>query len=55
MTVSEGISSSAICGYMPNTNKVGTRLSKLAVLLRALNAIYRVISLLILGNLTTII
>ena len=40
---------------MPNTNKIGTRLFGLAVLLKALNAIYKAASLLILGNLTTII
>ena len=51
----EGISSLAIYKYAPNTSKIGTRLSKLAVLLRALNAIYRAISLLILGSLTIII
>ena len=55
ITIGEGTSSSAIRGYAPNTSKVGTRLSRLAVLLRALNAIYRAASLLILGNLTTII
>ena len=55
MTVGEGISSLAIYGYAPNTNKIGTRLFRLAVLLRALNAIYRATSLLILGSLITII
>ena len=55
MTVGEGISSLAIYGYMPNINKVGTRLSGLAVLLKALNTIYKTISLSILGSLTTII
>ena len=55
MTVDEGVSSSAIYKYAPNTNKVGTRLFRPAVLLRALNTIYRAISLLIPGSLTTII
>ena len=55
ITVGKGISSLAIYRYAPNTNKVGTRPSRLAVLLRALNAIYRAISLLILGSLMTII
>ena len=55
ITVGEGISSLAIYGYAPNTNKVGTRLSGLAVLLKALNTIYRAVSLLILGSLTAII
>ena len=55
MTVGEGISSLAIYGYMPNINKVGTRLSGPVVLLKALNAICRATSLLILGSLITII
>ena len=55
ITVGKGISNSAIYRYTLNTNKVGTRPSKPAVLLRALNAIYRTISLLILGSLMTII
>ena len=55
ITVGKGISSLAIYRYTPNTNKIGTRLFRLAVLLKALNAIYRAISLLILGSLTTII
>jgi hypothetical protein len=55
MTVGEGISSLAIYRYTPNTSKVGTRLSKLAVLLKALNTIYKAASLLILGSLMTII
>ena len=55
VTIGKGISSLAIYGYTPNTNKVGTRLSRLAVLLRALNTIYRAIFLLILGSLITII
>ena len=55
VTVGEGAFSSAIYRYMPNTNKVGTRPSRLVVLLKALNAIYRAASLLILGSLTTII
>ena len=55
MTLGKGISSLAICGYILNTNKVGTKLFRLVVLLRALNAIYRAIYLLILGSLITII
>ena len=55
MTVGEGISSSAIYRYTPNTNKVGTRPSRLAVLLKALNTIYRTAFLSILGSLMTII
>ena len=55
VTVSKGVSSLVIYKYAPNTSKVGIKLSKLIVLLRALNTIYRVISLLILGSLTTII
>ena len=55
VTVGKGISNLAIYRYALNTNKVGTRLSRLAVLLRALNTIYRTISLLILGSLITII
>jgi hypothetical protein len=55
VTIGEGISSSAIYRYALNTNKIDTRLSGLAVLLRALNTIYRTTSLLILGNSTTII
>ena len=55
ITVDKGISSLAIYRYTPNTNKVGTKLSRLAVSLRALNTIYRAISLSIPGSLTTII
>ena len=55
ITVGEGTSSLAICGYAPNTNKVGTRPFRLAVLLRALNTIYRAASLLIPSSLITII
>ena len=55
ITVGEGVSSSAIYGYAPNTNKIGTRLFRPAVLLKALNTICRAISLLILGSLITII
>ena len=55
MTVSEGIFNSAIYKYAPNTNKIGTRPFKLAVLLRALNTIYKAISLLILSSSTTIV
>ena len=55
ITVGEGISNLAIHGYALNTSKVGTRLFRLVVLLRALNAIYKAISLSILGSSTTII
>ena len=55
ITISEGVSSLVIRRYTLNTNKVGTRLSRLAVLLKALNAIYRTASLLILGSSITII
>ena len=55
ITVGKGISSSAIYRYIPNTSKVGIRLFRPAVLLRALNAIYRAISLLIPSSLITII
>ena len=55
ITVGEGISSSVICGYILNINKVGTRPFRLAVLLKALNTIYKAASLLILGSLITII
>ena len=53
--VGKGVSNLAICGYAPNTNKIGTRPSGLVVLLKALNTICRATSLLILGSLTTII
>ena len=55
ITVSKGVSSLTIYGYTPNTNKIGTRPFKLAVSLKALNTIYRVISLSIPGSLTAII
>jgi hypothetical protein len=55
ITIGEGASSSVIRRYTPNTSKVGTRLSRLVVSLRVLNTIYRTISLLILGNSTTMI
>ena len=55
ITVGEGISSLAIYRYTPNTSKVGIRLFRLVVLLKALNAIYRATSLLILGSLMAII
>ena len=55
ITIGEGISSLAIYKYAPNTNKINTRPFRPAVLLKALNAIYRAISLLILGSLITII
>ena len=55
ITDSNGISNLTIWGYMPNTNSIGTNLLKLAVLLMALNAIYSVIFLSILGTLIVII
>ena len=55
ITVSEGVSSLAIYRYALDTNKIGIKLSGLAVLLRALNTIYKTASLLILGSLITII
>ena len=55
ITVGKGISSLAIYRYAPNTNKVNIKLFRPAVLLKALNTIYRVISLLILSSLMTII
>ena len=55
VTVNKGISSLAIRGYILNTSKVDTRLSRLVVLLKALNTIYRAASLSILGSLITII
>ena len=55
ITVGKGISSLAIYRYAPNTNKVNTKLFRLAVLLKVLNAIYKAASLLILGSSITII
>ena len=55
ITVDKGISNLAICGYTPNTNKIGIRPFRLVVLLKALNTIYKTISLLILSSSTTII
>ena len=55
ITVGEGVSNLAIHGYAPNTNKVGTKPSGPAVLLKALNTIYRTAFLSILGSLMTII
>ena len=55
VTVGEGVSSSAIYRYALNTSKVGTKPSRLAVLLRALNTIYKAVSLLILSSSITII
>ena len=51
VTVGKGISNSAIHGYVLNINKVNTRLSRLVVLLKALNAICKTAFLLILGSL----
>ena len=55
MTVGEGISNLAIYRYAPNTNKIDTRPFRPAVSLKALNTIYRAISLSILSSSTTII
>ena len=55
ITMGEGASSLAIYGYALNTNKVGTKPFKLAVLLKASNAIYKATSLSILGSSMTII
>jgi hypothetical protein len=55
MTISEGASSSVIRRYTPNTSRIGTRLSRLVVLLRALNTICRTISLSVPGSSTTMI
>ena len=55
ITVGKGISSLAIYRYASNTNKVNTKLFRLAVLLKVLNAIYKAASLLILGSSITII
>ena len=55
VTVNKSVSSLAIYRYALNTSKVNTRPFRLAVLLKALNAIYKAISLLILGSLITII
>ena len=55
ITVGKGAFSLAIYRYVPNTNKINIRLFRLVVLLKALNAIYRVTFLLILGSLIAII
>ena len=55
ITIGEGVSSSAIYKYALNISKVGTRLSRLAVLLKVLNTICKTAFLLILGSSTTII
>jgi hypothetical protein len=55
MIVGEGASSSVIRRYAPNISKIGIRLSRLVVSLRALNTIYRAIFLSIPGNSTIII
>jgi hypothetical protein len=55
ITVSKGAFSSVIYRYVLNTSSIRTKPFKLAVLLRALNAIYSTISLLILKILTVII
>ena len=53
--IGEGIFNLVIHRYALNTSKVGTRLFRLVVLLKALNTIYRTTSLLILSSLITII
>jgi hypothetical protein len=55
VTVSEGVLNSTIRGYTPNTRSIGTRPSRPAVLLIALNTIYRVTSLLRSGSSVAII
>ena len=55
VTIGKGISNLAIYGYALNNSKINIRLSRPAVLLRALNIIYKTAFLLILGSLTTII
>ena len=55
MTINKDISSLAIYRYALNTNKVGTKLFRPVVLLKALNAIYKTASLSILNSLITII
>ena len=55
ITNSDDISNLTIWGYTLNINSIGTNLLGLVVLLIALNAIYSIISLLILGILTVII
>ena len=55
ITVGKGASNLAIRGYILNTSKVGTKLFRLAVSLKALNVIYKATSLSILGSLMTII
>ena len=52
---SNSASNLTIRGNTPNTNSIGTNLLGLAVLLIALNAIYSIIFLLILGILIVII
>jgi hypothetical protein len=55
ITVGKGASSLVICRYALNTSSIRTSLLGPIVLLRALNAICRAISLSILGSLATII
>ena len=55
VTVGEGVFSLAIYRYALNTNKIDTRLFRPVVSLKALNTIYRAISLSIPGSSTTII
>ena len=55
ITVGEGVSNLVIYRYAPNTDKVGTKLFRPVVLLKALNAICKAISLLIPGSSITII
>ena len=55
ITVREGISNLVIYKYTPDTSRIGIRLFGLAVLLKALNTIYRTASLLILDSLIIII
>ena len=55
ITDSNSIFNLTIWGHTPNTNRIGTNLLRLVVLLIALNAIYSIIFLLILGISTAII
>ena len=55
VTVGKGTSSLAIYGYTLNTNKINTKLFRPAVLLKALNAIYKTTSLSIPSSLMIII
>ena len=55
MTIGKSAFNSVIYGYTLNISKIGIKPFRLVVLLKALNAIYKATSLLILGSSTTII